>query len=208
MKKIPFLLLCLYLPVLIFSMIQPFAWGNWIAEMAPVLAAVILLILTFKKHRLSNFAYVVATIWLILHTIGAKYSFALVPIDLFDEGRNHFDRVAHFAIGFWAVAIAEWALLGNWVKHKKAAAFFGILSIMAVAATYEIIEWQYAEWFAAGAADFLGSQGDIWDAQKDMLADTLGAISSVFDLAHAAEKKLIHRLQIALFTENFFGTIR
>ncbi|MBT3349267.1 DUF2238 domain-containing protein [bacterium] len=181
MKKLPQILLGCYIPLLAFSMISPFAWGNWIAEMAPVLAAVILLIFTFKKNRISNFAYVGAAIWIFLHTIGAKYSFALVPIDIFEfGGRNHFDRVAHFAIGFWAVAIAEWTLKGSWIKSKNIAAIFGILAIMAVAATYEIIEWQYAEWFGAGAADFLGSQGDIWDAQKDMLADTLGAISFVF----------------------------
>jgi len=179
MKKFPHILLCLYIPVLIFSMIEPFTWGNWIAEITPVLLAVVLLILTFKKHRLSNFAYILTAIWIFMHTIGAKYSFALVPIDLFDDSRNHFDRVAHFAIGFWSVAIAEWAVMGNWVKNRGIASVFGILTIMSIAAGYEIIEWVYAELAASGASDFLGSQGDIWDAQKDMLADTLGAISSV-----------------------------
>jgi putative membrane protein len=179
MKKLPIVLFGLYIPVLAFSMVDPFSWANWIAEITPVLAAVALLILTFKKHRLSNFAYLLAAIWIFMHTIGAKYSFALVPIDLFDETRNHFDRVAHFAIGFWAVAIAEWAVMNNWVKTKSIAALFGVLAIMSVAAGYEIIEWAYAELAASGASDFLGSQGDIWDAQKDMLADTLGAVSSV-----------------------------
>ncbi len=179
MKNIPVILFGLYLPVLVFSMIKPFSWGNWIAEIIPVLVFVVLLALTYRKYRLSNFAYLMASIWIFLHTIGAKYSFALVPIDLFDDSRNHFDRFAHFAIGFWAVAIAEWAMMGKWVKNKTIAALFGVLTIMAVAAGYEIIEWAYAELAAAGASDFLGSQGDVWDAQKDMLADTCGAISSV-----------------------------
>ncbi|XXQ67932.1 DUF2238 domain-containing protein [Neisseriaceae bacterium B1] len=122
-----------------------------------------------------------------LHMIGAKYTFADVPFEwgnkilapLLGEGRNHFDRFAHYIIGFYAFPMAEWLLR----KQKctfGTAMWFGLFFIMGVAAVYEVIEWQYAVIEGGDAGiEFLGSQGDIWDAQKDILADTLGAITSL-----------------------------
>ncbi|MDO9795249.1 DUF2238 domain-containing protein, partial [Glaesserella parasuis] len=125
-------------------------------------------------------------LWMIMHLIGAKYTFANVPFDwanqyltFLGEDRNHFDRVAHYIIGFYSFPMAEWLL-----RKRKCglgvAFFFSLFFIMSVAATYEIIEWQYAVIEGGNAGiEFLGSQGDIWDAQKDMLADTLGAITAL-----------------------------
>ena len=91
--------------------------------------------------------------------------------------RNHYDRVAHFSVGFYAFAIAEALVARKLVARSWIACAFGVFAIGTVAAVYEIIEWIYAATAGgdAGAA-FLGSQGDIWDAQKDMLADISGAI--------------------------------
>lgn len=122
-------------------------------------------------------------IWLILHTIGAKYTFAEVPFDWFNNmigsERNNFDRVAHFSIGLYAYPLAEF-LIRKKLAQPILACFFALFAIMSVAASYEIIEWWYAE-IAGGdeGISFLGSQGDIWDAQKDMLCDTTGAIVSL-----------------------------
>lgn len=122
-------------------------------------------------------------VWLVLHNIGAHYTFTNVPFDwvnhLLDSNRNHFDRFAHFSIGFYAFPIAEFLVRKGHCK-PIIAALFGLFAIMATAAAYEIVEWWYAA-SAGGEAGikFLGSQGDIWDAQKDMLADTLGAIFSL-----------------------------
>lgn len=123
-------------------------------------------------------------IWLCLHTIGAKYTFAEVPFDWFNNligsERNNFDRVAHFAIGLYAYPIAEY-LIRNKKFKPTFSCWFALFAIMSLAAGYEIIEWWYAE--LAGGDEgiaFLGSQGDIWDAQKDMLCDTTGAILSLF----------------------------
>ena len=127
------------------------------------------------------------TCWLFLHTVGARYTFADVPFEwgnrllspLLGEGRNHFDRFAHYIIGFYAFPMAEW-LLRRGKCTFGTAMFFGLFFVMSVAAAYEIIEWQYAviEGGQAGI-EFLGSQGDVWDAQKDMLADTLGALTAL-----------------------------
>ena len=131
-------------------------------------------------------------ILLILHTIGAHYTFANVPFsfitELFNFERNHFDRMAHFSVGFYAYPMVEF-LLRKKLANYKTALFFGLFFIMAVAGAYEIIEW----WFAVieggdVGIEFLGSQGDIWDAQKDILADTLGAIFSL-TVFHIINKK-------------------
>jgi putative membrane protein len=116
-----------------------------------------------------------------LHTIGGHYTFALVPFDwitnFFGFSRNHFDRIAHFSVGFYAFAIAEWLWTKRLVNNKFLLFTYPIFVIATIAMGYELVEWIYADLSdpAAGAA-YLGSQGDIWDAQKDMLADTLGAI--------------------------------
>ena len=159
----------------------------WYAEATPLFIVFFALVLTYPKFKFSPIAYILMSGWLFLHMIGAKYTFSAVPFDwgnkclapLLGENRNHFDRFAHYIIGFYAYPMTEWLL-----RRRKCtfgtALFFGLFFIMSVAAAYEIIEWQYAvrEGGQAGV-EFLGSQGDIWDAQKDMLADTLGAITAL-----------------------------
>ena len=179
------LTLCAALALLIlWSGIAPAERAVWYAEIIPIALVFAALVLTFPKFRFSNAAYLLMSCWLILHTIGAKYTFAAVPFDwgnpwlapIFGEGRNHFDRLAHFSIGFYAFPMAEWLL-----RRRKCttgtALWFGLFFMMSIAAGYEIIEWLYAviEGVNAGV-EFLGSQGYIWDAQKDMLCDTTGAI--------------------------------
>jgi putative membrane protein len=90
--------------------------------------------------------------------------------------RNHFDRVAHFSVGFYAFPLAEF-LERRQLAQPAVVLLFCLSAVMAIACGYEIIEWVYAvaEGGEAGI-EFLGSQGDPWDAQKDMLADTLGAL--------------------------------
>lgn len=163
--------------------INPVSRDVWIAEIIPVVIIFMALVLTFKQFRFSNIAYGLLGIWIFWHTVGGHYTFANVPFgwvsDFLGSERNHFDRIGHFVIGFYAFGMAEW-LLRNKYCGLKLAIIFSLFFIMSVAAAYEIIEWWYAvvEGGDAGV-EFLGSQGDIWDAQKDMLSDTLGAITSL-----------------------------
>ena len=90
--------------------------------------------------------------------------------------RNHYDRIAHFAIGLNSYMLAELFLRKRWVSGRVTASVFAVVSIVAMAGLWEIVEWIGAVWDGGDAGlAFLCSQGDVWDAQKDILADTLGA---------------------------------
>lgn len=163
--------------------IDPVSREIWVAEIIPVGIVFGFLVVHRRVFRFSNTAYALMAVWLFWHTVGAHYTFANVPFDwigdLLDAKRNHFDRISHFAVGFYAYAIAEWLLRTRRCQFWPAN-LFALSLIMSVAAGYEIIEW----WFAVVAGgdagiEFLGSQGDVWDAQKDMLADTLGALTAL-----------------------------
>lgn len=163
--------------------VSPASREVWWAENIPVMVVFLYFVATSRRFRFSNLGYALMAVWLFLHTIGGHYTFANVPFgfvtDLFGFSRNHFDRMAHFTVGFYAFPLAEY-LWRRRLAHPAVIAIFGVTMIMAVACAYEIIEWWYAvaEGGEAGV-EFLGSQGDIWDAQKDMLADTLGAVFAV-----------------------------
>lgn len=179
----PHLLASVYLVFSITLGIAPVSREVWFVEIIPVLIVFAFLVLTFKQFRFSNLAYFLMFIWLFWHTVGGHYTFANVPFvwvnDLLGSERNHFDRIGHFFIGFYAYAMAEWLLRKQYCGFKLAI-IFSLFFIMSISAAYEIVEWWYAvaEGGEAGI-EFLGSQGDIWDAQKDMLSDTLGAITSL-----------------------------
>jgi len=179
----PLVLAGLFLVAFCGLAVSPVSRAVWWAENIPALAVFGLLVCTARRWRFSDLAYGLMAVWLFLQIIGGHYTFANVPFDLvtrlFGFTRNHFDRVAHFAVGFYAFPIAE-LLWRKRLAHPAVILLFGLTAIMAVACAYEIIEWGYAvlEGGEAGV-EFLGSQGDPWDAQKDMLADTLGALGAL-----------------------------
>jgi putative membrane protein len=179
----PKILLALYVVLFIICAINPYARDVWWAENLTVLAVVIpIVILYFCKVRFSATAYILMSIFIFMHTIGGHFTFERVPFGFIDNligsTRDNYDRIAHFTVGFYAYPAAELLIRRKWVTSKAVAVLFGLFMIMSIAAAYEIFEWQYAVHSdpAAGIA-VLGSQGDIWDAQEDMLADTLGGVS-------------------------------
>ncbi|KOO04403.1 DUF2238 domain-containing protein [Vibrio nereis] len=172
-----------YFAVFLFSAVEPFSRAVWIAEILPAVGILATIWWVSRSFRFSNTAYILMFVWLTLHTIGAKYTFAEVPFDWFNQligsERNNFDRVAHYSIGLYAYPVAEY-LIKNKLASATVSILFALFAVMSVAAGYEIIEWWYAA--LAGGDEgiaFLGSQGDIWDAQQDMLMDTLGALTSL-----------------------------
>jgi len=181
----PLILLGTYLILFIVLAFNPIDRPTWWVENATVWIIVgVLGILYWRGVRFSNTAYALMSMLIFLHTIGGHFTFEKVPFDWFTDTfgfeRNHYDRIAHVSVGFYAYAIAEWLWAKRLVVNKLLLFTYPIFVIATIAMSYEIIEWIYAAVAnpEAGIA-YLGSQGDIWDAQKDMLADTLGAITAM-----------------------------
>ncbi len=165
--------------------ISPFSRDVWFAENLPIVGiAVILFVLYLRGIQFSNTAYAFMFVLLFMHTIGGHYTFERVPFDWFNNffgfERNMYDRVAHFSVGFYAYPLAEYILNRNLANTRWLVYLTPLFFVVTVAAFYELFEWWFAVKFGGDAGiAFLGSQGDIWDAQKDMLMDTLGGVFSL-----------------------------
>lgn len=194
------MLLGLYAVVFTVCAVAPYDRSVWWAENIPVMIVVGMLVWLSRLYRFSNISYVLMSVFIVLHTIGGHYTFERVPFgwitDLFGFERNHYDRMAHFSVGFYAYAVAEVLMTRRLVRTRWIVSLFPIFTIATVAGLYEIFEWQYAARAdpTAGIA-VLGSQGDIWDAQKDILADTLGAllVMMLFFYQHRVELATLHQ---------------
>jgi len=182
--KLPHLLLLVYVVEFILLGIAPYDRAVWWAENIPILLIVLTLVMTHRYFVFSSTAYLMMACLVFLHTIGGHYTFERVPFDFitdsFGFSRNHYDRVAHFSVGFYAYAAAELLLVRRMVNSRMVLFLFPLSIIIAIAGSYEIFEWIYAITAndSAGLA-VLGSQGDEWDAQKDILADSLGAVTAL-----------------------------
>jgi putative membrane protein len=170
--------------------VAPLDRKDWSLENALVILIVPMLVLTRKKLPLSRISYTAIFIFLCLHEIGAHYTYAKVPYDVWFSSltgstlngllgleRNHFDRLAHFAFGLLlAYPIREVFLRVADVRGVWG--YYLPLDVtMATSMLFELFEWGAAELFGGdlGVA-YLGTQGDVWDAHKDMALAMLGAI--------------------------------
>ena len=181
----PKFLLGVYVIVFIYLAINPFSRDVWFAENLPIVLIVLYLIfLYWRGVQFSNTSYALMSVLIFMHTVGGHFTFERVPFDWFNDffgfERNMYDRIAHFSVGFYTYPIAEYLSLRKLVNTKWLIYLTPLFFIISVAAVYEMIEWWFASTYGgeAGAA-FLGSQGDIWDAQKDMLMDTLGGVTAL-----------------------------
>jgi putative membrane protein len=180
----PAVLLAGYVALFTWAAIAPYDRATWWAENIPIVILVaVLVVLWVRGVRFSRLAYVLMAVLPLWHTVGGHYTFERVPFDWFSRAfgfeRNMFDRIGHFSVGFYAFGILEYLLVRR-TMSRALAMQFAICAIAFVAMSYELIEWGYAAYGGnpEAGANFLGSQGDIWDAQKDMLMDTLGALTA------------------------------
>jgi putative membrane protein len=182
-SRLPEILLGAYMVLFAVCAIRPYDRAVWFAENLPIVLIVIALVLTARRFRFSDTAYALMAVLIFMHTIGGHFTFERVPFDWFSDlfgfERNHYDRIAHFSVGFYAFAAAEWLDRQRMVNARWLLFALPVMAIFTVASVYEIIEWLFAVASDPEAgASFLGSQGDVWDAQKDMLADGLGALGA------------------------------
>lgn len=156
--------------------------ANWFLENALVFIALGAIIITYKRMKFSDLTYLLLFIYLCLHVYGAKHTYAENPfgywlMDTFDLERNHYDRIVHFSFGFLlAYPMRELFLVA--LQYKPWVAWALPIEItMSISALYELIEWAVADiFFTEQGIAYLGTQGDIWDAQKDIMLAFTGAV--------------------------------
>lgn len=186
MNRLPVILLAIYVVFAVVMGIDPLYREDWALESILPAVAVVVFVYGYSQFRFSNLAYAALFVFLMIHTIGAHYTYAEVPFgfrmaEWFGWERNHFDRIVHFLYGFLMAPLAV-ELVDRLASIRSRGWAFTIIVMFlgAHSALYEIIEWWAAEIVGGdlGAA-YLGTQGDQWDAQKDMGLGFLGAAIGV-----------------------------
>lgn len=200
---IPLLLLISGLGYLIWSGLFPNGRFNWLMETLPAIIGAAIMVATYRRFPLSNTTYFLVWFFSLILMTGGHYTYAEVPIgnwirDHFHLSRNHFDRFGHFFQGVIpAMCARELILRTSPMKRGKWLFFICVSIALAISASYELFEWRYAVTFGGKQADdFLGSQGDIWDAQQDMFQALCGAIVSCLTLG-GLQSRQIERLKAA-----------
>ncbi len=192
----PRLWLLLTLAVLAWSGHEPHDTFIWLLEVAPVLIALPLLLLTGRRFPLTSLAYGLLALHGVILMIGGHYTYAEMPVfnwlrDYFDLARNHYDRVGHVAQGFIPAIVTREILLRNSpLKVGKWLFFLTTCVCLAISAFYEMIEWWVAVASGDEAVAFLATQGDVWDTQWDMFLALCGALSSQLLLRRWHDRQL------------------
>lgn len=179
-------LVLIYLMLWVGLAIAPFDRSDWLMENLLVFAGIAFTIATYRAFALSNLAFLLIAVFLGLHAVGAHYTYEHVPFGewikpLLGTNRNQYDRLVHFLFGLLlTLPIAE-AVKNSAICTWNTALSFSAFAIVAVSGSYEMLEALFASIIspALGQA-YLGTQGDVWDAQKDMAAALVGALLAFF----------------------------
>jgi putative membrane protein len=191
-------LLLIYLAFLIWSLIKPKeGYIVWLLESLPALAVLLIILFTYKRFRLTTLSYVIITILSILTFIGGHYSYSKVPLfnwlkEHYDLSRNHYDRFGHFLKGMIVIVIRELLIRKTPLKISKITTFIALCITLAIGALYEIIEWASTKITGGNSTtqDFMGMQGDKWDAQWDMTFLLIGSILAALLLTRFHNKSV------------------
>lgn len=196
-------LLILILAVMVWSWINPYDRPTWWLEATPVIIALPLLFYTRESFPLTRISYYLICVHSIILVVGAHYTYARVPLgfwmqDWFEFSRNHYDRIGHLAQGFIPAILAREILwrkqvinLVNISPGRHWLFFLTTCFCLAFSAFYELLEWWTAVIGGDGSVEFLGTQGDVWDAQWDMMLALIGAILAQFLLGKVHDRQMV-----------------
>lgn len=199
--KIHIALLIVVLLVFLWSVIKPAAYLDWLAEVSPSVIVIIIVLFTYNRFRLTTLSYVILAILSILTFIGGHYTYSEVPLfnwikEEFDLKRNNYDRFGHFLKGLAIIVIRE--ILIRKVRLYRGVWLFSIAvsMLLAIASLYEIIEWLSTKISTGGktSKNFVGMQGDKWDAQWDMLLAFIGSVLA-YGLFAKIHDKLLYKMK-------------
>lgn len=186
------ILVCL----LVLSGLHPYDRTTWMLEVFPVVLALPLMALTYRRFPLTTLLYACAFLHALVLMAGGAYSYARVPLgfqiaDLLQLSRNPYDKIGHFFQGFVpALAAREILIRGGYVRGRRMLGFIVLCIVLAISASYELIEWGAAVVLGQGADEFLGTQGDPWDTQSDMLLALIGATAALLFFTRLHERQI------------------
>jgi len=180
------LMLAIVFSFTIWSAIAPVDYATWFFELFIGMICVVILVYTRRQFQFSEFFYYVVAVHYIVLACGAKYTYADMPLfnwmrDVFALSRNHFDRVGHFMQGLTqALLTRELLVRTESVRNRKLLAILSASVAVAFSGMYEVLEWLWISvFYPTQGVEWLGMQGDPWDAQGDILAAFLGACVAV-----------------------------
>jgi putative membrane protein len=182
--------------VLGISAVDPYDRGTWLLEVAPVVIAIAVLAMTYPRFALTPLVYRLLFLHALVLIVGGYYTYARVPPgfwvqDWLDLERNHYDRFAHVMQGFVPAMLIRELLLRTTILKRGGLTFLTVTSMcLAFSALYELLEWWTAVFAGDGAVEFLGTQGDPWDAQWDMFLALIGALAAQLLLAKTQDRTL------------------
>jgi putative membrane protein len=195
-EKYFFFLFVVFLIVFIWSAIKPKDYFTWILEVTPGIGGFIVLFITHKRFRFTDFIYTLILIHCCILFVGGHYTYAEVPFfdwvkELLHGERNNYDKVGHFAQGFIPALIAREMLLRLKIVNSRAWTGYLVVSMaLAISALYELIEWWTAVLTGESAEAFLGTQGYVWDTQSDMFWALAGSVAAVVLFSKYHDKKI------------------
>jgi putative membrane protein len=198
--RFPLTLLAAGAVLLAISAIHPYDMGTWWMEVFPIFIGVPILLVTYRRFPLTPLAYTLILIHACILMLGGHYTYARVPLgfwmqDLFHFSRNHYDRIGHLAQGFVPAMIAREVILRRTPLRQPGWLLFLVCCVcLAISACYEFIEWWAAVLGGSAATDFLGTQGDVWDTQWDMLMALVGSIVAQAVLPRLHDRQLARLL--------------
>jgi putative membrane protein len=187
----------IFVAVLIWSGIGPHDYPTWLLEVAPAMIAAAILWFTRERFPLTRLSYVLILIHCVILMVGGHYTYAEVPLgdwirEAFDQSRNNYDKLGHFAQGFVPAIVAREILIRKKVVNYPGWRDFLIVCVcLAISAVYELIEWWVALLSGEAADSFLGTQGYIWDTQSDMWLALLGAVFALVLLSRLHDRQLV-----------------
>jgi len=191
----------LFLAVFVWSAINPKDFPTWTLEVAPGVIGFIILGVTRKIFPLTTLCYSLILLFCWILFVGGHYTYAEVPLfdtikEVFNQSRNNFDKLGHFAQGFVpAIVCREIIIRLKIINGKFFTHFFTLCFCLALSAFYELLEWWVALLSEDAAESFLGTQGYVWDTQSDMAWALLGAISAL-TLLSSIHNKQIRKIQL------------
>ena len=190
------ILLGIFTAGLVWSVIYPKDLFTWFLETVPALIAVVAVIISYRRFRLTTLLYTLLCLHALILMIGGHYTYAEMPLfswlrDEFGLARNYYDRVGHFAQGFVPAMVFRELLLRRTKLPNGKLLFTIIVSFsLSISALYEFFEWWVALAIGENADAFLATQGDVWDTQWDMFLAMCGAVCALLILSKFHDRQL------------------